>query len=173
MNHYLTADRHLGHPKVLEFEPDRKGFKATIKHNHIINENDILYNLGDTGFNAEGKRLIEEDNANCKGKSILVLGNHDTRSVSWYYDRGFDFVCRRFSIKLYGKQIVFTHYPVDVPDGVLNIHGHFHRFNHTLEEYKEVYPFYDLKSHILITTENDCKPVNLKTVIEKYNREYQ
>ena len=70
-----------------------------------------------------------------KCKKILVKGNHDSKSNSWYLEHGWDFVCEEFKDTLYGKNILFSHYP-KVWDGVydLNIHGHFHNSDHRRHE---------------------------------------
>ncbi len=168
--YWITSDNHLGHEKIFTFEPKRKGFDTTIRYLNCVEEKDILINLGDIGFHDKEKWMGEYVNA-CKGKKILVFGNHDKGSYSYFYKQGFDFICERFSLDIYGFRIVFTHKPVWVPEGVLNIHGHFHSVK-PLEAVIEDYPFYDEKRHILITTEQDCKPINLKNVIDKHRAKW-
>jgi len=178
MNYWIVSDLHLGHDVVFQFEPSRKGFETTINQLKVVNKEDVLINLGDIGFyNHEYwiKKYIETVN----GKKILALGNHDKHSYNWFYNQGFDFICERFSLSMYGYRILFSHKPLPVSDGAVNIFGHLHRFNHTIEEFNEQYPFLGLeykiyeglvvfKNHILITTENDCQPQNLKNILDKH-----
>ena len=166
--YWLTTDNHLGHEKVFTFEPTRKGFETTIRYLKCVEEKDILINFGDIGFK-DADIWMTAYVAAVKGKKILLMGNHDKKSYAYFYKKGFDFICERFSLDIYGFRIVFTHKPIWVPEGVLNIHGHFHTMK-PLEAILEDYPFYDVTRYILITTENDCKPVNLKNVIDKHRK---
>ena len=106
MNYWLTSDNHLGHNKVFEFEPDRKGFEHTLSHLKVVNPKDVLINLGDIGFKDSDKWI----KAYCKtvqGKKILLKGNHDSnKSYEFFYKHGFDFVCERFDLYIYGRPLV-------------------------------------------------------------------
>jgi calcineurin-like phosphoesterase family protein len=68
-------------------------------------------------------------------KKILVRGNHDVKSYSWYIDHGWDLVVEQLKIKLFGKTILFSH----IPEGLAHIgwdvciHGHFHNMMHRPE----------------------------------------
>ena len=55
---------------------------------------------------------------------LLVRGNHDSRSISWYMDHGFVFACD--ALELGGAY--FTHKPSPyLPAGcTYNVHGHLH-----------------------------------------------
>ena len=157
MTYWVTSDTHLGHDKVFEFEPDRTSFEKTIKHIDCVRPEDILIHCGDIGF--YDTMMIHRYIHKCKGKFILIKGNHDDKSYSWYYDRGVGFICESLELILFGRKIVFSHHPLDVK--CLNIHGHLHR---TKNNYMSEYPFYS-DNHILVTTENDCKPVNVEKLI--------
>jgi calcineurin-like phosphoesterase family protein len=166
MNYLVHTDLHLGHEKVLEFEPERIGFEQSIKHTkHYTNKDDVLINLGDIGFKDKEKWLT----AYCEcteAKKILVKGNH-CRNISYtqFYRFGFDFVCEQFSLYIYGTPIIFSHKPIPIIGDQVNIHGHFHKVK-SHHDIKKEYPFYS-DNHILVDTRNDCKPVNLKKLLGK------
>lgn len=176
----IHTDLHLGHETVFNFEPLRTSFEDIIKDvKHNTYAKDIIINLGDIGFK-DGDYWMKEYRQACKGKIILVKGNHDNnKTYTYFYKHGFDFVCERFSLNIYGYHILFSHMPVEVKDGAIGIFGHLHRFNHTIEEFNELYPFlgteykvYDgfvlFRNYILITTDNNCKLQDLKNVIDKH-----
>lgn len=56
------------------------------------------------------------------GYKVLCKGNHDTQDDTFYKEIGFDVVCEICVI----HNLVFSHKPVRVPMGYLNIHGHLH-----------------------------------------------
>ena len=56
------------------------------------------------------------------GYKVLCRGNHDTQDDTFYKEIGFDVVCEICII----HNLVFSHKPVRVPMGYLNIHGHLH-----------------------------------------------
>lgn len=62
---YIISDTHLGHHKILEFEPDRLQFcKDMEEHDQVILDNwnsvvtpkDTVYHLGDVFFRIESNR---------------------------------------------------------------------------------------------------------------------
>lgn len=67
-------------------------------------------------------------------KKILIKGNHDNKSYSWYYDHGWDAVVESLRMKAFGKNLLLSHFPVLKKDSNytihpeidLNIHGHLH-----------------------------------------------
>jgi calcineurin-like phosphoesterase family protein len=176
----IHSDLHLGHFACMGFEPERTSFEDIIKDvKHQTHDKDIIINLGDIGFK-DADYWMKEYRQACKGKIILVKGNHDrNKTYTYFYKHKFDFVCERFSLNIYGYHILFSHLPVRVPDDCIGIFGHLHRFNHTIEEFNQLYPFlgteykiFDgfvlFKNYILITTDNNCKLQNLQKVIDKY-----
>jgi len=158
MKYYVTADTHLGHDKVLEFEKDRKGFNSCLKWLKMIKKDDVLIHLGDVVF-GDINYWFDMYRSLCRGKLVIVRGNHD-KSYSWFYDRGADFVSESFELYRFGELIKFTHRPI-IANTFINIHGHMHR---QLSHHD--YSFYN-KNNILVTTENDCAPVSLEKLIRR------
>lgn len=128
MRHLCIADTHFGHDKLV-----KAGLKSKNEDSKVLTSlvtgtqgGDILFHLGDFCFyNNEfwNSEFMQYSNAS---KYILVLGNHDRKTNSWYYGNGWDFVCNEFTLKAYGCCIVFSHKPVICPKGALNVHGHYH-----------------------------------------------
>lgn len=127
MKYYITTDTHLGHlDKMVEYCGRPYDYEQKIHMSlSTIKEGNVLIHLGDVciGNDSLHNRVI----TNHPGiRHILVRGNHDNKSDNWYYEHGWDFVCDTFSLKKYGKNIIFSHQPQPIGDFDLNIHGHFH-----------------------------------------------
>ena len=84
-------------------------------------------------------------------RTILVLGNHDKKSKSWYQEHGWSFVCNGIELIHNGHYLHLTHRP-SRPQGhnTFNIHGHTHGNMHRSEEYLD---FYSKEYHIDISPE--------------------
>lgn len=159
VNYYCLADTHFSHDKMVT-----AGIKSANEDEKVINsvhttvgDNDTLLHIGDVSFYKDAEwhtRLWEA----CAGKMILVRGNHDKKSLTWYYTQGWDFVCDEFRLNIYGKRLIFSHKPLEsIGNWDINIHGHWH--NKAYYKYKELTDNYRLI--------NQCKLVNLRTVIGK------
>lgn len=118
---YLISDTHFGHKNLLRFE--RTEFNTVEEHdefiietiNAIVKPTDTLIHLGDVG-NVEMIRQLN-------GHKELILGNHDQRPVKEYLG----YFAKVYETPFYfSKNILLSHDPHPVPDGVLNVHGHLH-----------------------------------------------
>jgi calcineurin-like phosphoesterase family protein len=87
---------------------------------------DTVIHLGDVAIGPRG--LVENQIRSLNGKKILIRGNHDKSTCSWWMDHGFDFAC---DAMIFRDQWL-THHPAQVlPEGCkLNIHGHLHNIWH-------------------------------------------
>ena len=164
-NYYIVTDTHLGHDKIIEYgRPDN--FEAKIKKGllSVVKSKDVLIHLGDVCLsNYEENHNWFKKNLKCK--TILVLGNHDTKTNSFFLSNGWDFICKRFSLKIFGKKITFSHCPISW-DGYydINIHGHFHNTDHRRHEPQ----FNDIltdKHKLLAIEYTNYQPVNLEKFI--------
>lgn len=128
MRIFCVSDTHFSHAKIIEYgrPPD---YEEKIKKNLklMIRPEDLLLHLGDISLGND------KENSNwfkrvLKCRTILVKGNHDNKSYSWYLDNGWDFVCREFAGKYFGKKVIFSHVPFlyDTERYEVNIHGHLH-----------------------------------------------
>ena len=83
---YLTSDLHIGHDKPFIYE--ERGFKNIREHdiavieniNSTVEENDILYILGDLCMTSSlGTDYAKDILSNIKCKNVKVIaGNHET-----------------------------------------------------------------------------------------------
>ena len=127
---------------------------------------DTLIHLGDIciGNDAEWhKRFFA--NANCR--CILVRGNHDSKSLSWYMSHGWQFACDRMDLNLYGKHIAFSHKPLP-DDGSfdLNIHGHFHNADH--HRWEPEFQGRTGEKYKLLYQEHHYRPLSLQKIVENH-----
>lgn len=137
MKIYVITDTHLGHDKLVDMGHGRPiDFTQQILDNlERLNRPefraDLLIHLGDVCIGKDEyhhELFLNRAKAAFK-KVILVRGNHDNKSDAWYYRQGWDFVCREFINKYYGKAIMFTHAPLPKEhlSGLdFNVHGHYH-----------------------------------------------
>lgn len=167
---YITTDWHLGHNMLWEEGHRPKDFEHRIIDNleKTITRNDLLIHLGDVYFKNQ-----EKWNNVCftvDGHKVLVRGNHDKHGVSWFMDRGFDFVCDEFRLEIFGKKILFTHCPVNMMSFIndrdvdFNIHGHSHGNAHRDEEHCDFYS----DKHIEVAIEKfNYNPILLETLLKE------
>lgn len=131
MNYYI-ADTHFGHRNVIKF--DSRPFdsmdemeKIIINNwNSVVNDEDVVYVLGDFSWYKEEKTLEILDMLN--GKKVLIMGNHDRISPA---------VAKKFSSRVTYLEIndgedrvVMSHYPMPFWNGqfrnTVHLYGHVH-----------------------------------------------
>lgn len=136
---WFIADTHFSHQALIhnKYRP----FKTIEDHdktiidnwNSVVSENDTVFCLGDMFF-CDKNKSIEIMNR-LKGRKILILGNHDTRKISYYYGIGFEEVVTNGEY----EGMVLTHKPLGfklVPRALnkeshtFNVHGHIHKGTH-------------------------------------------
>lgn len=140
-NIFFTSDFHLGHKNVIKF--DNRPFEnvrimtdTIIENwNSVVNDESIVYFLGDLFFRGSQKRLKEIVHS-LKGEIRVILGNHDRLSKLASLERFSDIqTYQRISVKdsdgRGGNQdIIVAHYPILSWDkyhfGSWHIHGHCH-----------------------------------------------
>jgi calcineurin-like phosphoesterase family protein len=122
---WIVTDQHFGHDRLRKIA--RPNFSTLEemhehiikKHNEKVQPNDVVLFLGDLGFRESIMKNIPKLN----GYKILILGNHDNYAKSVYnelFDEVYDHPI------YYHKRIVFSHTPVMVSPGTINVHGHIH-----------------------------------------------
>lgn len=115
MSIWFTSDPHFSHENIIKycnrpFENAEEMNKFLIKsYNRYVKPGDILYFLGDIGF--DKSQEIKEVLSKINGTKILILGNHDRWGIDTYYKMGFSSVLESARIKI-GKNLVsLSHYP--------------------------------------------------------------
>lgn len=125
---WVISDTHFFHAMLVE-----KGYRPADFQEQIINNwkrlvasQDTVIHLGDVIFARAS--TLGEIMADLPGRKILVRGNHDKESDSWYLARGFSAVCHGLLV----GGVWLTHAPqATLPDGaLLNVHGHLHAGTH-------------------------------------------
>ena len=178
MKIWCISDTHFGHDKMPQYCGRPIGFEKLIFDNllRVVKKSDMLIHLGDFCIGDDEmwhKRFLTE--IDCK--KILVRGNHDHKSNSWYLKMGWDFVCFAFSNTYFGKKILFSHCPQPINDVDFNIHGHFHNSLPRLlkkewvtpdEEYRNKHDLSILtpKHKLLALEYTNYQPVLLETFIK-------
>jgi len=133
MNIWIISDTHFNHKQLIVYGRPENFEKLIWSGLKQINSNDVLIHLGDIciGNNVEVHYHL---NRLLQCRKILVRGNHDRKSNTWYLEHGWAFVCDRLDMTAFGKKIVFTHIPIKAENFDINIHGHFHDTDHRKHE---------------------------------------
>ncbi len=166
MNYWLISDTHFSHRKLDEWGGRSGDWEEKIwKGIRSIPNEDTLIHLGDICIGDD--LAVHEKIDALPMKKILVRGNHDKKSQSWYSEHGWDFVCDGLEIVFMGHYLHLTHRPAR-PQGntTWNIHGHTHGNMHRSEEYNE---FYSKQYHIDISPELvGYTPLRLDTLMKNH-----
>jgi len=136
-NIYIISDNHFNHWNINKYckrrfrSLDEMNRTMIKKWNNTIREQDIVISLGDIVFTKGESSKIFKIIKQLKGRKILVKGNHDRKSYSFYLSHGFDFICERFDWYYNHKKILFLHDPnkitsEDIKKHDFIIHGHIH-----------------------------------------------
>lgn len=166
MKIYIISDTHFNHRKIIEFCNRPVDFgKQIIENLKIVKKDDLLIHLGDICIGKD-KEIHDKIISKIGCRKILVRGNHDKKSTSWYLSNHWDFVNDSFSLTIYGFNILFTHRPVEnLGCGVVNIHGHLHNSLHHDTEYILT------ERNLLFSLENESyKPVLLEQFLGRFKR---
>lgn len=140
---YVTADLHLNHKRIIQFE--RTQFKTVEEHNSFIVDNwnktvmkdDIVYVLGDVGFTPLDE--LKKWTTALNGHKYLVYGNHDKFTNAQAYTLGFE---KTFVGPIhFNDKIILSHEPA--MEGLNNpyvivVHGHIHNGKLSLNNYYNV-----------------------------------
>ena len=168
-NYWLISDTHFNHEEIEKWGGRTGDWQKRLWDGiKEIPPQDVLIHLGDIliGKDAEIHEKIVE--AHPFGPRILVRGNHDHKSLPWYLEHGWDFVCDQIGLEYHGVDLLLSHRPMP-PDTwryKFNIHGHTHGDLHRAEEYSA---WYDPTFHIDISPEIvGFKPLRLDTLMKKH-----
>jgi len=105
---WITTDTHFGHSNMVPYcgRPEDFGEKILANLHKNIAPGDILIHLGDVCIGDDVIHHHSLEFHTDRVKRILIRGNHDRKSNSWYLSHGWDFVCETFSMKHLGKDII-------------------------------------------------------------------
>jgi calcineurin-like phosphoesterase family protein len=179
-DYHIISDTHFGHETMITNGYRETGFEYIILENiSKLPADDFLIHLGDVAFyNQKMWNELFLEKCKCE-KKILVRGNHDKKSLSWYYDRGWDFVCESFSLVIYGVHVLFSHIPIEYDNMLitkedLNIHGHLHDGSYrslTTDKYHELINIEKtMNSVVLSKILNEWAQTNQKDIISNEDK---
>ena len=130
MRTYVYADPHFSHANIIKYEArpfaDVEEMNNTIikNHNNVITEKDKVFILGDFALANKDKTidLISQ----LKGYKILIIGNHDRRSLQFWRNAGFNEVSNHPVV--INNFFILSHVPIkrDKLMCYINVHGHTH-----------------------------------------------
>ena len=170
-NWWLISDTHFTDVRIAEFcgRPVDHEVKM-VRGLRQIPVDSILIHLGDVGsVNVEEAHIHF---LTLPYTRILVRGNHDKKSNTWYLSKGWDFVCEAFEIDAFGKRILFTHKPRTPLSMVvdLNIHGHFHNTNWRIQDPEFTKLKYTKRYLKFAVEETRYQPVKLERFLKHHGR---
>jgi calcineurin-like phosphoesterase family protein len=167
---HIISDTHFNHDSMKVWCQRPDNFQDLIKSSlSLIPKDNVLIHLGDICMGSD-YQAHEEYIKVLRCKKILILGNHDHKSISWYLSNGWDFVCHSFTMTYYGKKLIFSHVPHDDSDTWdLNIHGHLHN---TCNQFGIDTYFKNSRYRLIALEFLDYKAVTLKEIINNTNERF-
>lgn len=131
MKYFIISDTHFGHEAMVKLCGRKPDFsEKLLKQLSGVPLGSVLIHIGDILIGNDAYWHAQIMKRLQGARKWLVRGNHDRKSDSWYLDHGWDMVCCRLEITKHGKQVVFSHKPIEVESGKVLIHGHLHNVTH-------------------------------------------
>lgn len=131
---FVTSDQHFGHTNVIKYceRPfdtiEQMDYEIIKRWNNTVGKLDKVFVLGDFSFHDEQKTkdILEK----LHGTKSLIMGNHDRKRITSYYDMGFKEVSK-YPI-IYADFYILSHEPMFINGTMpyINIHGHTHQLNY-------------------------------------------
>ena len=177
-NIFLTSDQHFFHGNIIKYcnrpwnsgkdsdgniivtqkDIEEMNEEMIMRWNSVVPNDGIVYHLGDFALGDRNK--IKEILPRLNGKINLIMGNHDTKSVEFYYECGFN---RVYDHPILLKDFfILSHEPISFLNKNScfgNIYGHVHD--------SDVYKTFSVNSCCVCVERHDYKPISLKYIIEK------
>ena len=138
-NIFFTSDSHANHFNIIgscnrPFKDENEMNEALIeKWNSVVNEDSIVFHLGDFAWGGYIKWKTFRDALN--GHIVLIKGNHDDKNLTTTGEKEFfDFVAYQMKIRIGKRAVYLNHYPFlcyagtyrEPKDQVWALHGHIH-----------------------------------------------
>jgi len=166
--YYVLTDPHWSHYKMIEYCGRPTNFEKLIINNwkSTINENDIVFILGDVTWGSQGQ--LQQIMNGLPGTKILIRGNHDrNHSNNWFIKAGFSVVLEKAQV----SGVVLSHFPAilskeEIERDIINVHGHFH--NNPPEKWEERLKKNITENHyLLIIEETNYTPIPIELIKKK------
>lgn len=171
---WIISDTHFGHKNLQKYtgRPENVDdiFLENIR-NAPYKDGDTLIHLGDFCI-APGK-VCQDFHSKFTSSvpylvhTVLVRGNHDVKSLSWYTRVGWDMVVDSFMVNAFGYKILFSHVPVSESacDFDINIHGHLH--NASADNWEPEIRQTITDKHVLFDPEGNYVPMRVDTALTR------
>jgi calcineurin-like phosphoesterase family protein len=167
LKNLVISDLHLAHTNVIEYcnrpfkDTDEMDETVIRNWNSVATEEDTVYCLGDLAFGKGSKEKLKLYLPMLKGRIILIRGNHDRETVTWYKRYGIEEV-HGGEYWVYQPNILLSHRPYPTKAPRMNIHGHIHNNLQSIEP-RNVYV--NVSVEVINYT-----PLDLDELIEKVRR---
>jgi len=166
MKIYITSDTHLGHKRIVDMADRPSDYRERILADcrRTLAPGHVFIHLGDVSVgddDAQNRAMTAA--ASAAHRRILVRGNHDGRSLTWYLARGWDWVCDSMTLDVFGARVLLTHEPAArTTDADLNIHGHLHAGEHHGSALADGW-------HVLVSLERDGYDLfDLQRIVQRH-----
>ena len=177
-NIFLTSDQHFFHGNIIKYcnrpwnsgkdsdgniivtqkDIEEMNEEMIMRWNSVVPNDGIVYHLGDIALGDRNK--IKEILPLLNGKINLIMGNHDTKSVEFYYECGFN---RVYDHPILLKDFfILSHEPISFLNKnscFVNIYGHVHD--------SDVYKTFSVNSCCVCVERHDYKPISLEYIVER------
>lgn len=187
---YFTSDQHFGHVNIIKytgrpFEWSEAGAIECAVHirdeyNRVVSDDDLVFHLGDYSLlkSADREKFIPLISS-LKGHKVLILGNHDSESKTFYKSCGFLDVVKELKFSYFylchypltdedrgdkNAEMYFRHFKVSNCSTI--IHGHTHQRNPECSD--NIRRFNVCVDY----PENQFKPVSIQGIPEKEIESY-
>jgi calcineurin-like phosphoesterase family protein len=177
VNIFVISDSHFNHWNINRY--CNRGFdtlddmNTTMfrKWNNVIKPTDIVIIVGDLVFTKGESKEVAKVIGQLNGRKILIKGNHDRKSYSWYLSNGIDFICERMIWEFNKKKVLFIHKHQDITHNDYRtckyiIHGHSHNKGAFLHKRKQC------KIVNVSTEQINFTPMNLVTLLNRLQQGY-
>lgn len=155
---FFAADTHFQHKNIIAYDNcphatlEEHDEDIIRRWNKTVRDGDTVWFLGDLTLSHRCD-VIEHFARKLRGRKRLIMGNHDSRPVDFYYKCGFE---RVYDYPVIVKKFfILSHKPVNLAPGMpfFNIYGHVH--NHPKFETRTE------NSFCACLCRHDYKPVTL------------
>lgn len=137
---WLTTDTHFNHAKLVEWGRPSDFEEKILRGLAQIKTGDMLIHLGDLAIGQDTEAIKRLQEATGLVPIILIRGNHDNKSRTWYQRYGLLLLAGEIMLRVNGKNVLLTHIPQPRREGIdHNVHGHTHGNGHRFKEIADIY----------------------------------
>ena len=169
MKRFIVADLHFGHENIIKYESrpfnNHKVMdeKLIENWNSTVNNDDLVYVLGDFTLSRR-MDIIKNLVSLLNGKTVLIMGNHDTRKPKDYIECGFEVATRKPMMVEPG--VILMHEPFNDSSLIASNYVYFFGHVHSKRTLMDKYP-----NCMCVSVERTgYKPIDLDKCIRKLRK---